>query len=128
MSAPPRDPSDPREWLRRARSNLARAAAGRPTSEVLWEDLAFDAQQAAEKAIKAVLIAWGISPPRTHSFGPLISRVEETGVVVPIGLRDVTNLTKYAVRYRYPAMESMTEEQYRGALAVASPSSVGPKG
>lgn len=82
MSAPPPDPSDLREWLRRARSNLARARAGRPTPEVLLEDLAFDAQQPAEKAIKAVLIARGISPPRTDSFGAHISRVEEAGVGV----------------------------------------------
>jgi HEPN domain-containing protein len=47
-------PDDPREWLNRARSNLNRARA--ELAEVYFEDLCFDAQQAAEKAIKAVLI------------------------------------------------------------------------
>ena len=54
---PPRErfpPDDPREWLNRARSNLAKAKAC--VVDVYWEDLCFDAQQAAEKAIKAVLI------------------------------------------------------------------------
>lgn len=50
MRPPLRDPEDPREWIGRARSNLARAAAGRPTPEVLYEDLAFDAQQAVRDA------------------------------------------------------------------------------
>src|SRR5262245_44069890 len=46
-------PDDPREWLSRARSNLARAAHGPHLPEVYLEDLCFDAQQAAEKAIRA---------------------------------------------------------------------------
>ncbi len=51
-----RDPTNPREWLRRARSNLACARSGRPTPEVLYEDLCFDAQQAAAKSRRAVLV------------------------------------------------------------------------
>jgi HEPN domain-containing protein len=49
-------PDDPREWLNRARSNLERA---RVTSfDVYVEDLCFVAQQAAETAVKGVMIAW----------------------------------------------------------------------
>lgn len=44
-------PGDPREWLRRARSNLARASQGQVTPDGLLEDACFDAQQAAEKAL-----------------------------------------------------------------------------
>lgn len=51
-----RDPTGPHEWLRRARSNLARARAHRNLPDVLYEDLCFDTQQAAEKAIKALLV------------------------------------------------------------------------
>ena len=47
--------TDPKEWLRRARSNLARARSRIP--EACLEDLCFDSQQATEKAIKAVRIA-----------------------------------------------------------------------
>jgi HEPN domain-containing protein len=39
-------PSDPREWLNRAASNLARAKAAIPGAYL--EDQCFDAQQAAE--------------------------------------------------------------------------------
>ena len=46
-------PDDPREWINRARSNLIKAANRVPG--VYLEDLCFDAQQAAEKAVKALL-------------------------------------------------------------------------
>lgn len=49
-------PDDPREWLNRAKSNLAKVNIPSETSEIYLEDLCFDAQQAAEKAIKSVLI------------------------------------------------------------------------
>jgi len=48
-----RPPDDPREWLNRARSNLLLAQAAGPG--VYREDLCFNAQQAVEKAIKALL-------------------------------------------------------------------------
>ena len=47
-------PGDPREWLRRARSNLARSSQGHVAPDVLLEDACFDAQQAVEKALNAV--------------------------------------------------------------------------
>jgi HEPN domain-containing protein len=53
MAATRFPPDDPREWLNRARSNLRRAAVR--AEGVYLEDLCYDAQQAAEKAIKA---AW----------------------------------------------------------------------
>ena len=45
----------PQDWLRRAKGNLVRAKQRKP-KDAFWEDLCFDAQQAAEKAIKAVLV------------------------------------------------------------------------
>lgn len=68
-----RDPTDPRAWLRRARSNLARARITPPTPEILYEDLCFDAQQAAEKAVKAVLVHGSIEFPKTHDLNRLLS-------------------------------------------------------
>ena len=55
-------PDDPREWLNHARSNLAMAKNRVP--EVYLEDLCFEAQQAAEKAIKAVMIMRNIEFPK----------------------------------------------------------------
>jgi len=44
------------EWLQRAKSNMARAKAGRVSPDILNEDLCYDAQQAVEKAFKSVCI------------------------------------------------------------------------
>jgi HEPN domain-containing protein len=63
-------PEDPREWLNRARSNLALAKAKR--KGVYLEDLCFDAQQAAEKAIKAVLIKVDVDFPYAHDLAELL--------------------------------------------------------
>jgi len=71
-----RDPTDPREWLRRARSSFALAKAGLPAPEVLYEDLAFDAQQAAEKAIKGVLVSDGVEFPKTHALVERLSALK----------------------------------------------------
>ncbi len=48
------DPGDPREWLNRAYSSLLQAQDQR--SGIYLEDLCFQAQQATEKAVKAVLL------------------------------------------------------------------------
>lgn len=47
-------PDAPREWRNRARSNLVKAQSSPETPAIYLEDLCFDAQQAAEKAVKAV--------------------------------------------------------------------------
>lgn len=119
MSPEPRDPTDPREWLRRARSNLARARAGPPAPEVLYEDLAFDAQQAAEKAIKAVLVAKGVEFPKIHDLVRLLDLLEESGLTVPPEVREAGRLTVYAVQTRYPGVEDVTKEEYLEALDLA---------
>src|SRR5262249_55491280 len=72
---------DPREWLNRARSNLALAKAKR--KGIYLEDLCFDAQQAAEKAIKALLIKLNVSFPYVHDLSELLTLVEKAGQAVP---------------------------------------------
>jgi len=55
------------EWLKRAKGNLALAKQAKP-KEAFWDDLCFDAQQAAEKSIKAVLVHSKIDFPKTHNI------------------------------------------------------------
>jgi HEPN domain-containing protein len=87
-------------WLKRARSNLAIAQTEK-RENVLLEDLCFEAQQAAEKALKALLIHFAGDYPRTHAFTSLIARLDAY-VTVPPNIRDVVELTDYAVEMRYP--------------------------
>jgi len=114
----PGQPDDPQEWLRRARSNLTRAGTRLPN--VYLEDLCFDAQQAAEKAVKAVYLALATRPPRTHSLGVLLLGVEELGVDVPKDLRAAASLTQYAVIARYPSPRGpVSDEEHHEAVALA---------
>lgn len=117
MPADLRDPTDPREWLRRARSNLALARIGRQGG-VLLEDLCFEAQQAAEKAVKAVLVSRSLRFPKTHVISELLTLAAAGGVTVPPSVREAEALTPYAVAARYPgAGEDVTPEELDAALS-----------
>jgi len=115
-----RAPDDPVEWLNRARSNLTRAREDARLDGVYLEDLCFDAQQAAEKAIKAVLIRRGIEFPYVHDLGRLFTLLEENGLEVPQNVRAAETLTPYAAIARYPTLfEPVTREQYLRAVELA---------
>jgi HEPN domain-containing protein len=95
-------PDDPREWLNRARSNLTHARVAHP--DVYFEDLCFNAQQAAEKAIKALLLHRGVPFPYIHDLTELLSLLEQRGEALPPRVRDAEALTHYAVETRYPGL------------------------
>ncbi|MBM3746192.1 MAG: HEPN domain-containing protein [Acidobacteria bacterium] len=118
MTAPPYEPDDPREWLRRARSNLAIAQA-KPAG-VCLEDLCFELEQAVEKAVKAVLISRQIEFPYTHDLARLVALLVEVGATVPHFLREAERLTPYATFTRYPYRgEPVSEDEYGHALSLA---------
>ena len=112
-------PGTPQEWLVRAKSNLA-VARGEKTEEIFWEDLCFNAQQAAEKAIKAVFQKEGILFRYVHDLEELITTLEKNGVVIPATVKEAETLTQYALETRYPGdSEAVDEEEYRHALSLA---------
>ena len=113
-----RPSDDPREWINRARSNLVRAQAILPG--VYLEDLCFDAQQAAEKAIKAVLIARGAVFPPIHDLAGLLTILGQNNEAIPPSIADAARLTRFAVSTRYPGVaEPVTVEEHRRAVAIA---------
>ena len=113
-------PDDPREWLNRAKSNLA--LAKNRIAEAYLEDLCFEAQQAAEKAIKAVLIRRDIEFPYVHDLAQLLSLVDENGETIPELVRKAEELTPLAVLTRYPGIaRPITEQEYEEAVAIADP-------
>lgn len=87
---------------------------------MLYEDSCFAAQQAAEKAIKAVLVRRRVSFPKTHDIAALLTFVERSGLKVPADVLEAHVLTEYAVETRYPGVsEEVSEEEYRQASACA---------
>ena len=109
---------DPREWLNRARSNLVRAKS--PIPGAYLEDHCFDAQQAAEKAVKAVMISRGAQFPYVHDIAHLLSVLEATGEHVPEAVRDAERLTQYAFVTRYPTTNTpVSEHEHAEAVEMA---------
>ena len=84
------------------------------------EDLCFDAQQAAEKAIKALLLARGVEFPYVHDIGLLLTLLEDAGEPVPETVREAERLNPYATTTRYPDVaEPVSEQEYAEAFRVA---------
>jgi len=87
---------------------------------VLLEDLCFDAQQAAEKSIKAILVRYNVDFPRTHSIADLLSLAYQHGIAIPESIKEASILTRYAGHTRYPSMtEEVTEEEDHQAVCIA---------
>lgn len=97
-------PDDPREWISRAKSNLA--LSGNLIPEADLEDLCFEAQQAAEKSIKAVFIGRGEIFPYSHDLEQLLRLLERNGLKIPKYVREAKELTRFAVVTRYPGLAS----------------------
>ena len=112
-------PDNPTHWLARARSNLLLAESGLQNG-VFLEDLCFEAQQAAEKALKAVCVFRDIDFPKTHSLTALAALLEQAGDQLPPDVSEASILTSYAVQARYPDWdEAVTEQEYQRALTLA---------
>jgi len=112
-------PGAPQEWLARAKGNLALAGVEKPDG-VFWEDLCFNAQQAAEKAVKAVFQQRGILFRYIHDLEELITNLANHGVEIPEYVKDAAKLTQYALETRYPGHSELTSaEEHRQALQIA---------
>ena len=112
-------PDDPREWITRANSNLTLARNVIPDVEL--EDLCFDAQQAAEKGVKAIFIYRGEIFPYSHDLELLLRLLERNGLRIPKYVNEAKELTQYAHVTRYPGMaDPVTLRQYRRAVRIAA--------
>jgi len=114
-----RRPGTSEDWLVRANGDLALAKVPLPEG-AFYEDLCFHAQQAAEKAIKAVYVECGLVFRYIHDLDELLTGLERKGVPISQEVNDVGILTTYAWEARYPGVsEPVTEDEYREAVKVA---------
>lgn len=112
-------PGSAEEWLARAKSNLALARQPKP-AEAFWEDQCFQAQQAVEKALKAVYQSRGLFFRFVHDLAELGKGLEKSGLKIPVEVREAIVLTKYASETRYPGpFEPVTEDEFKKALMFA---------
>jgi len=112
-------PGSPQDWLARAKSDLILARQPLPEG-AFYEDLCFHAQQAAEKAIKAVYQHHGWIFRYTHDLEELLRGLKQKGLVVPQGIDDSIILTSFAWEARYPGFsEPVSVEEYYNAIEHA---------
>ena len=100
-----------REWLGRAEQDGATAEfllQMRPRPD---EIIGFHAQQAVEKAAKAILVSASITPPRTHDLVFLHQLVAREADVDFDRMQLFSRLTPYAVEHRYPVTSSVDPNQ-----------------
>ena len=114
-----RPPGSHQDWLARARGDLALAIAPLPDGG-FYEDLCFHAQQAAEKALKAVYVYNNLKFRYVHDLDELISGLRANGIEPSQNVISAVELTAYAFEARYPGFsEPVTENEYRTAIRQA---------
>jgi HEPN domain-containing protein len=111
---------DPAEWLLHAESDLSYAKLGLTEPAILRNQVAFHAEQAAEKALKAVLVYAAVEFPKTHDLQALLLLIRNSGISVQSEIEQASALTQFAVEARYPGdIEPITQEEAAQAIEVA---------
>jgi HEPN domain-containing protein len=106
-----------RHWLHNAREDLAAARSTDPSLQARHR--CFLAQQAAEKALKSVLILEQIDFPFVHDLVDLQERAPRGHAIRRADL-DLAPLSEWAVEGRYPQEEDATEADARQAVELAA--------
>lgn len=113
-------PGSPAQWVTHAESDLRLARLGAKDISILREQVCFHAQQAAEKALKAVLLSRDIAFPYTHDIKGLLKIAEVSALVIPPAVQQAAQLTPYAVETRYPGFEfQISSADVEEALQIA---------
>ncbi len=120
MQLDPQRVADTRAWLMKARNDLRAAQTDIAASPPLLEDVLFHCQQAAEKAMKA-LLTWHDQPFRkTHDLVEIGGQCVEIDAELEPLLRHAAPLSEFAWKYRYPGeSEEPPREEADAALALA---------
>ncbi|ADB52378.1 HEPN domain-containing protein [Conexibacter woesei] len=106
--------------LRKARADLA---AVRALADSEGQDdgvIGFHAQQAVEKAFKAVLAAREFDVPRTHDISFLLRQLAKVGNAAPAPLTDARWLSPWAVTTRYDEVEDEPLDRSEAVELAAS--------
>ena len=112
------------EWSRFAEEDLGTAEALLAVRRPVWRNVAYHAQQAAEKAVKALNFHLGGPLNRTHDILELLLAVSDLnrdiGTAFLLAYGNVgARLTDFAVEPRYPGDTMVTEAQTKEALETA---------
>lgn len=94
-------PDLPGDLLTLAHEDLVSAEALDKEERVSDSPVGFHAQQAVEKALKAVIASREQEFPFTHDLGLLMQLCKDAGLELPVDLEEADHLTPYAAAIRY---------------------------
>ena len=110
-----------RQWLVKAREDLAAAEILVAQQPPLLGIIGFHCQQAAEKYIKAFLVLHDIKFTKTHDIELLIDLIGNVDNSLADILHDAIILSDYGVDVRYPGdIPELTPEEAKEAVKLAS--------
>jgi HEPN domain-containing protein len=111
-----------KDWIRRAKGALFMAKL-HYFDQIPIEDLFFNSHQAAEKALKGLLVFLGIQPKKTHKLYNLSAEIATYIDVPNFIFKNSSILQLYGVEIRYPDNDNkniiINEEAYQEAIGVA---------
>jgi HEPN domain-containing protein len=107
------------EWLAAAARDIRLAELALDDDPPLAGEALYHAQQAAEKALKAFLIANNVAYPLTHDIRKLLRMCEEVDRQLAGALLPAAGLTQFAARFRYPGEEQPTRDEAIPWLGLA---------
>ncbi|MGA2470791.1 MAG: HEPN domain-containing protein [Solirubrobacteraceae bacterium] len=108
--------------IAKARGDAAAAIALADRSEVPDAVVGFHAQQAVEKALKAVLLARGVNYQFRHDIAYLCELLDDDGVQLPDEVARADTLTPWAAEFRYE--DPPSDESFDRGEAVETASRV----
>lgn len=108
------------QWIMKGDQDLAAAEIVLQSGVRLQFVIAFHAQQAVEKYLKALLVRHQVYFPKTHDIGKVLDLVAACEPAIAEDLHEATLLTPFGVEIRYPGdtPELMPGEETR-AVEIA---------
>jgi HEPN domain-containing protein len=91
-----------RQWLAKAENDLLNVDNNLQSEAIPYDTVCFHCQQAAEKLLKAYLVARGARPPFTHDLLLLLEEILPHCADAETLRDDLALLMPYAVGVRYP--------------------------
>ena len=108
-----------KDWIRFARMDLSAAVYLQGHSPLPIEIICYHCQQAAEKALKAVLVSYDADVPHIHDLNKLLAAATQYEDSMQSLFKQANWLMNYAAFTRYPSDIEIGETEMKTALKYA---------
>jgi len=90
------------QWITKAQEDLGVAQHLISGKAPYFSAIGFHAQQAAEKFLEALLVAYQVEFPKTHDLQELLDLIATVNAPLAESLHRIADLSPYGVAMRYP--------------------------